>query len=142
MDRRRREFANRGLTAGDEHYELIRQAIANHQPATATYQGSRRQFCPHVLGRKAGRHFVLAYQYTDAARPAAAGWQCFALDRLRNVSLLGSRWRTGETDALPDGCIEVIEAIVDGFDPAPLSAELDPAIFGEATLAPLRKQDE
>jgi hypothetical protein len=141
VDRRRREFANRGGGTSDDHYDLIRQAITNQQPAMATYQGSRRQFCAHVLGRQAGRHFVLAFQYSDSARqgPAGSGWQCFALDRLQNVSLLGSRWRTGEMDSLPEGCIETAEVVVEGFDVSALGAELDTT--GEAALAPLRKQE-
>jgi len=146
MDRRQREFTNRPRTAnpGVDHYELLRQAIANQQSATASYQGSRRQFCPHVLGRKAGHHVVLVYQYTDSARAGAAGagWQCFALDRLHNISLLGSRWRSGEPDTLPADCIDAVDAAVEGFDTSLLGPDVEVAPTSDATLTPLRKQAE
>ncbi len=48
----------------EEIYGLVWTAVANKRPIEAAYQGRRRLFCPHRLGRnREGRLRVLCYQY-------------------------------------------------------------------------------
>ncbi len=46
----------------DDTYALIQQAILNKDQVIATYQGHRREMCPHVIGTKHGRRQALFYQ--------------------------------------------------------------------------------
>ena len=46
-----------------EIYELLRLAAARRQPVSAIYDGQSRLLCPHVGGRKSGRHHVFLYQF-------------------------------------------------------------------------------
>ncbi len=55
-----------------ETYALLEHAIAHREQVIATYDGERREFCPHVLGTKNGARHVLGYQFRrrEQARPA------------------------------------------------------------------------
>ena len=57
-------------------YDLVRQAVLNKDIVVATYQGHRREMCPHVLGTKDRRRQGLFYQFggTSFAIPGYMGW--------------------------------------------------------------------
>ena len=88
--------------AVNETYELLRRAAARRQSVAAIYDGLPRLFCPHVLGRKAGRFHALVYQIgggSNSGPPVAyseAGvWRCLSVEKLSQVELCPDAWRSG-----------------------------------------------
>lgn len=105
----------------EEIYRLVWTAVANKQPIEATYQGRRRQFCPHRLGRnREGRLRVLCYQYGGESPSGLQplGWPAngrgIVLEKLSRGKLLNSAWRTAPNHSRPASC--VAEADIDAED--------------------------
>jgi hypothetical protein len=105
----------------EEIYRLVWGAVASKRPIEARYHGHYRLFCPHRLGRnREGQLRVLCYQYggksESGLQPAGspANWRCIALEKLSNVRLLDSAWRTAPNHSRPASC--VIEADIDAED--------------------------
>jgi hypothetical protein len=69
--------------AVNETYELLRRAAARRQSVAAIYDGLPRLFCPHVLGRKAGRFHALVYQIGGEQQ-----WTAGGVLRSRRLALL------------------------------------------------------
>ena len=81
-------------------YELLKLAIRQKQQVTAHYQGKRREFCPHALGKKDGIEHCMAYQFggesSKPLKPIGSGgnWRCFIVSALTNVMLRDGQWHT------------------------------------------------
>lgn len=78
---------------------LIRQAILERQQVHATYQGRRRELCPHAVGTKNGRRQALFFQFGgESARGLQPGgdWRCLPVDELTDVSLHQGDWHTDD----------------------------------------------
>jgi len=102
----------------EEIYQLIWTAVANKQPIEAMYQGRRRLFCPHRLGRnRTGQLRVLCYQYGGESQSglepvgSPANWRCIALEKLSRVKSVDGAWRTAPNHSRPTSC--VAEADID-----------------------------
>jgi hypothetical protein len=96
-----------------EVYGLLRYAAARRQPVAASYDGQPRLLCPHVLGRKSGRHHVLCYQFggsSNSAQQLAPGgvWRCLAVEKLSQVELRTGVWH-GEPRSARQTCIEEVD---------------------------------
>ena len=105
----------------EEIYRLVWTSVASKQPMEAYYQGRRRLFCPHRLGRnRAGQLRVLCYQYggesDSGLQPAGspANWRCMALEKLSKVKPLDAPWRTAPNHSRLASC--VIDADIDAED--------------------------
>jgi hypothetical protein len=105
----------------EEIYQLVWTAVANKHPIEVAYQGRRRLFCPHRLGRnKEGQFRVLCYQYGGESRTglqasgSIANWRCVALEKLNGVKLIGGHWHTAPNHSRPGSC--VAEADIDAED--------------------------
>ena len=113
--------------SSDEIYELLRTAGARKQPVAAMYEGRRRLFCPHLLGRsKLGRRHAFCYQFggtSDSGLKTVAegvgGWRCVLVEKLSGVELRSGVWHT-EPRSNRQTCIEEVEFDADaqrGEDP-------------------------
>ena len=111
----------------DEIYALLRTAGIYKQPVAATYEGHRRLFCPHLLGKsKQGRRHAFCYQFggtSDSGLKTVAagvgGWRCIVVEKLSKVELQSGLWHT-EPRSNRQTCIEEVEFDVDdqcGEDP-------------------------
>ena len=105
----------------EDLYRLVWTAVASKRPMEAYYEGLRRLFCPHRLGRnQRGGLRVLCYQYGGEsssgleAPGSPANWRCIALEKLSQVKLLDGPWRTAPNHSRPTAC--VIDADIDAED--------------------------
>ena len=96
-------------------YGLLRYAAARRQPVAANYDGQPRLLCPHVLGRKSGRFYVLCYQFggsSNSAQPLAPEgggvWRCLAVEKLSQVELRTGVWHS-EPRSRRQTCIEEVD---------------------------------
>ncbi len=96
-------------------YHIVRNAIANKQIITATYQDHVREMCPHVIGRKNGREQALFYQFAGdtssgpIVEDAPKNWRCIPIDGLSNVSSKPGTWRTFANHSRAQTCVDEID---------------------------------
>ena len=96
-------------------YNLIRAAILNKQQVVATYNGHRREMCPHTLGRKGGRAQCLFYQFagsSSSALPPGGEWRCIPIAGLQDVLLRDGPWYTGTSHTRPQTCVGDVDVTV------------------------------
>jgi hypothetical protein len=90
----------------------------NKEQVVATYNGVVREFCPHVLGRKGNRQHVLVYQFGvhgSANRPVGAGWRCFDVERLHDLTTRPGPWHSAANVYNPQSCLDTIDVVVQTF---------------------------
>lgn len=100
---------NRGVT---DVYELIRGATLAKRQVVATYQGHRRELCPHVLGWKKGRRHALFFQFGGGSAsklPPCGDWRCIPVDGLQDVFVRDGPWHTGVSHENPERCVDTID---------------------------------
>lgn len=99
-------------------FDLIRQAIQNKQQIIATYNGHRREMCPHVLGMKNGREQALFYQFGGSSSSgmivpgSTQNWRCIPISGLINVEVRDGAWHTASNHSTPQTCVDTIFAQV------------------------------
>lgn len=94
-------------------YETVRQAILNKQQVIATYDGHRREMCPHVIGTKDGVERTLVYQFGGTSSSGnIPQWRCMDIDRLSNVSVRSGQWHTSGGHSKPQTCVDVVDVEV------------------------------
>jgi len=99
-------------------YSLIRQAILNKQVVVASYNGYRRQMCPHVLGMKNGREHALFYQFAGGSSSGLGppgsrnNWRCVFVDELTDVQVVDGTWHTAPNHSRPQSCVGEIDVEV------------------------------
>ena len=93
-------------------YDLIREATLRRRQVLATYNGRRRELCPHVLGTKNGRRQALFFQFageTGSMLPPGGDWRCIPVDELVDVIVRDGPWHTGAGDQRAERCVDVID---------------------------------
>ena len=99
-------------------YDLLKQAISKKQQVVATYNGYRREMCPHALGKKNGKEKCLFYQFAgeSISRQIIPGsednWRCFFVNKLIGVSVREGEWYTASNHSRPQTCVDVIDVEV------------------------------
>jgi hypothetical protein len=97
------------------NYELIRAAITERQQVFATYQGKRREMCPHALGSTNGRSQALFFQFGgESSRPLPPGgqWRCLAVDELDGIELHEGAWHSGDGHSRTQSCVDIVDVEV------------------------------
>jgi hypothetical protein len=103
-----------GENAVPDAYSIVRQAILDKEQVVATYQGHRRELCPHVLGTKNGRRQALFFQFGGASASGLApggAWRCMPIDGLSDVTSRSGRWHTGPREQ-PQTCVDDVDVEV------------------------------
>lgn len=99
-----------------DDYGLLASAIQTKHQVTATYDGRRRVFCPHILGKgPRGNTQVLGLQFageSESVLPPGGEWRCFDVERLSDVQLQSGIWFTKPHDQ-PQTCVQLVEVDVD-----------------------------
>jgi len=93
-------------------YDLIREATLARRQVVATYNGYRRELCPHVLGTKSGRRQALFFQFaggSGSALPPGGDWRCIPVDGLEDVVVRDGPWHTRVGDQHAERCVETID---------------------------------
>lgn len=105
------------------NYELIRQAILEGKQVAFTYQGYRRETCPHVIGFKSGMEKALVFQFaggSSSGLPAGGQWRCVFLNEVVDVQIKSGDWHTGYSHTQPQTCVDQIDVQVQvGLDGKP-----------------------
>src|SRR5215210_1295962 len=103
-------------------YALIRTAVMERQPISAIYYGHARLLCPHRLGwNSEGRPQVLCYQYGGGSRTGLKGrgasqnWRCLAIEKLREVKVVGGRWQTAPNHSQPQKCVAQVDVDAEDY---------------------------
>ncbi len=100
-------------------YDAIKWAIEEKKPVSATYDGLKREMCPHVLGFKNGNPQALFYQFGGESRSglqpdgSPANWRCVTLAKLSDVNVIDGTWHTGTNHSRPQTCVDEIEVEVE-----------------------------
>lgn len=93
------------------HSETFRQfhrAILERKQITCSYNGVRREICPHILGHTQGQEKALVYQFGGSSRGvlAAAGeWRCLVLSQVADVRLRDGTWHSGASHRSSQKCV-------------------------------------
>ena len=88
----------------------LHRAILERKQVVFGYQGHRREVCPIILGHKAGRERLLAYQFAGSGSrgPVKGEWKCFDLDQIKDAKARTGRWHSGNTHRAPQSCIDEV----------------------------------
>jgi hypothetical protein len=95
-------------------YSIVRQAILDKDQIVATYQGHRRELCPHVIGTKGGRRQALFFQFggsSSSGLPPGGEWRCMPIDGLGDVTSRSGQWHTG-AHTRPQTCVDDVDVEV------------------------------
>ena len=99
------------------NYNLIRQAILKRQQVIATYDGYRREMCPHVIGLKNNQEHALFYQFGGESSSGLeadlnANWRCMSIDKLADVQVRDGEWHSHSPHTQTQTCVGVIDVQV------------------------------
>jgi hypothetical protein len=91
-------------------YALFRQAIVAEQQVTCTYEGRRRELCPHIIGRnKSGEETVLAWQFAGESSGPLPQWRCLRLANVRDARARPGSWHEGGSHKSAQTCVTDID---------------------------------
>ena len=99
-----------------ESYRLVREAILSRRQVVATYDGCRREMCPHVIGEKEGHDAALFFQFSgesNSGLPPNGQWRCIWIDNLSDVEVRDGDWHTGSGHSKGQTCVDLIDVEVD-----------------------------
>ena len=91
-------------------YSLLREAILTEQQVVCSYDGRRRELCPHIIGRnRSGEEVVLAWQFGGASSGRLPQWRCLRLAGVSDISLRKGRWHEGGSHLTEQTCVSDID---------------------------------
>jgi hypothetical protein len=91
-------------------YTLFRNAILAEQQVVCTYDGRRRELCPHIIGTgKDGEEAVLAWQFAGESSGRLPQWRCLKLANVRDPRARDGRWHEGGSHKTTQKCVTVID---------------------------------
>jgi hypothetical protein len=99
-------------------WDLLQQAIAEHNTVKVRYHGHERLICPHLLGWGNGRAKLLSYQ---AAGTTSTGplpplprqrWRSMFVDQIEHAVITNDPWQTADNYKADVAGIDIIEVAV------------------------------
>jgi hypothetical protein len=106
-------------------FTLLERSVRQREQVVATYNGRRREFCPHALGIKRGKRHVLGYQFAgELGETRAEGWRCMDIDKLEDVTTRPGPWHSAPNIYNPQSCMDDVQLVVQVF---PAVAQIDDA---------------
>lgn len=100
----------------DQKTAVIRDAINTGKQIHFTYQGHRRETCPHVLGTTDNVWRTLVWQFggTSSKGPQSIpNWRDIPLLEVTDLSAHEGEWHRGEvTGTRPQRAVDVVVAVV------------------------------
>ena len=101
-------------------YDLFARAITGRMQVLCTYDGYRRELCPHILGHTRGEEVALTYQFggqSSKALPPGGQWRCLRLAKAVDVRLREGPWRGGSGHGRPQDCVDIVDLDVNPSSP-------------------------
>src|SRR5690242_1457029 len=101
-------------------YLLFEQAMHARSQIACMYKGHRREVCPIVLGHSGGAEKALTFQVGGTSRsglPAGGEWRCLFLAKVSFARLHNGPWRSAESHAQPQDCVEIVALDVSPASP-------------------------
>ncbi|WP_257164600.1 hypothetical protein [Bradyrhizobium sp. SRS-191] len=101
-------------------YDLIIRAMITRQQVLCLYRGHARAICPIILGHRAGRERVLAFQFAGgASRGLQPGgqWKCFDVAGMSELELREGRWHSGPRHSQSQSCVAQVDLDVNPDSP-------------------------
>jgi hypothetical protein len=91
-------------------YMLFRDAIATERQVICSYDGRRRELCPHIIGTtKHGEEAVLAWQFAGESSGTLPQWRCLRLAKVRNARSRKGPWHEGSSHKTEQVCVSTID---------------------------------
>jgi hypothetical protein len=91
-------------------YTLFRNAILAEQQVACTYDGRRRELCPHIIGiNRGGEEVVLAWQFAGESSGRLPQWRCLKLAKMRNARASAGPWHEGGSHKTEQVCVSTID---------------------------------
>jgi hypothetical protein len=91
-------------------YHLFRSAILAEQQVVCSYEGRRRELCPHIIGtNKRGEEVVLAWQFAGESSGTLPQWRCLSLTKVSNARARDGRWHEGGSHRSSQTCVSNID---------------------------------
>jgi hypothetical protein len=91
-------------------YTLFRDAILAERQVVCSYQGRRRELCPHIIGTsKSGEEVVLAWQFAGESSGPLPQWRCLRLADVSDASTRRGRWHAGSSHRTTQKCVTGID---------------------------------
>ena len=102
-------------------YGLFARAIAGRMQVLCSYDGYRRELCPHILGHtRQGDEVALTYQFGGQSRsglPPGGEWRCLRIAKAADVRLRQGPWQAGSSHRRPQGCVDIVDLDVNPSSP-------------------------
>ena len=107
--------------------DQLREAIRNKRQIITTYQGRRRELCPHGLGQDDdGEWKLVAYQFGgQSSKPlsidgSADNWRCLFVGKMIGLEVVEGEWHTADVwtfslnpdDGRGKGCYTFLDTAV------------------------------
>jgi hypothetical protein len=90
-------------------YTLFRNAILAEQQVVCSYDGRRRELCPHIIGtNRNGEEVVLAWQFAGESSGPLPQWRCLRLANVRDARARNGPWYEGGSHRVEQKCVSAI----------------------------------
>ncbi len=91
-------------------YTLFRNAILGERQVVCSYDGRRRELCPHIIGsNKTGEEVVLAWQFAGESSGSLPQWRCLKLAHVRDACTRNGPWHEGGSHRTEQRCVSDID---------------------------------
>jgi hypothetical protein len=91
-------------------YALFRDAILAERQVVCSYDGRRRELCPHIIGTsRSGEEVVLAWQFAGESSGLLPQWRCLRLGNVRDAHMRDGRWHEGGSHRTEQTCVSAID---------------------------------
>jgi hypothetical protein len=91
-------------------YALFRDAILREQQVVCSYDGRRRELCPHIIGKnRRGEEAVLAWQFAGESSGKLPQWRCLRLANVRLAHARDGDWHEGSSHRSEQSCVSEID---------------------------------
>jgi len=92
-----------------EGFRLFCDAILARKQVSLTYNGVRREVCPHIVGHTSKTERALVFQFAGSTRtrlPGGGNWRCLRLSEVKDVKLRDGPWHGGNYHRITQRCVD------------------------------------
>ncbi len=142
LDALRQRAAEGEETTPSETYRLFERAMEERKQILCTYDGSRRELCPVILGHSQGEEKALTYQFGGESKSGVRRWKCLWLSGVSNAQVRDGPWHAGSRHSQKQTCVEIVDLDVNPdrpYNPKRRLSAASPAATERTSRRPKRK---